>query len=32
MSFFKEIKEVLGWDPDSKTSAEQVNRDNPLFL
>jgi hypothetical protein len=32
MSFFKEIKEVLGWDPDSKTSAEQVTRDNPLFL
>jgi hypothetical protein len=32
MSFFKEIKEVLGWDPDSKTSVEQVNRDNPLFV
>jgi hypothetical protein len=31
MSFFKDIKEVLGWDPDSNTSADKVNRENPLF-
>jgi len=32
MSFFKDIKEVLGWDPDSNTSADKVNRKSPLFL
>jgi hypothetical protein len=32
MGFLKEIKSWLGLDPDSKTSADQVNEDNPLFV
>jgi hypothetical protein len=32
LSFYKEIKEVLGWNPDSKTSQEKISRGNPLFL
>ena len=32
MSFLKEIKGWLGLDPDSVTPADQVNKENPLFV
>jgi hypothetical protein len=32
MSFLKEIKSWLGLDPDSITPANQVNKNNPLFV
>jgi hypothetical protein len=32
MSFFKEIKEFLGHDPDSITQPDQVSEDSPLFV
>jgi hypothetical protein len=32
MSFLKEIKGWLGLDPDSITPANQVNKENPLFV
>jgi hypothetical protein len=32
MSFFKEIKEFLGHDPDSIAQPDQVSEDSPLFV
>lgn len=32
MGFLKEIKGWLGLDPDSVTRADQVSKDNPLFV
>ena len=32
MGFLKEIKGWLGLNPDSDTAADQISRDNPLFV
>lgn len=32
MSFFKEIKTFLGFDPDAQTQIDQISQDNPLFV
>ena len=32
MSFFKEIKAFLGFDPDAQTQVDQISEDNPLFV
>jgi len=32
MSFLKDLKEVLGIDPDAKTSLSEVSQDNPVFV
>src|SRR5579871_3103828 len=32
MSFFKDLKEVLGHDSDSVTQPDQVSEDSPMFV